>query len=56
MSVNPRRDDQAASDFAARWLRFNPERPTRPRLLKRFVVTLVGLLAVCAIAMVLTAR
>lgn len=35
--------------FQTRWLRFDPQRPTRPRLLTRFVVAVVAMLMVCAL-------
>jgi hypothetical protein len=40
--------DRPPSSFESRWLRFDPQRPTRPRLLKRFVIALAVLMLACA--------
>ena len=34
--------------FTDRWLRFDPQRPTRPRLLWRFAVAVLAMLIVSA--------
>ena len=40
--------ERSQFNFRARWLRFDPQRPTRPRLLGRFVIAMVGMLLACA--------
>lgn len=35
--------------FTDRWLRFDPQRPSRVRLLKRFAVAIIAMLILCAL-------
>jgi hypothetical protein len=35
--------------FTDRWLRFDPQRPSRARLLKRFAVAIIAMLILCAL-------
>lgn len=47
MSARP--PSEGPQGFADQWLRFDPARPVRFRLLWRFIAGVIGLLAACAL-------